>query len=570
MGSLIEKVKNQLDIVELIGQHVQLKKQSNNYVGLCPFHDDHSPSFSVSVQKQIYKCFSCNNGGDVISFYQKINHLPKYRDALFKLAATYNIVTNEPSVQQYQYTKQLQCNELCQNYWKNTLVSKEGQTAFAYLQKRGLTVETINRYNLGYAHDATSILAYLKRCGYDEVWLEKEGYLNKKNTFFFTKRIMFPITDQRGVVGFSGRVLTNVTKYKYLLSVEKPWFQKNQLFYGITQAQEAIQQYKKVILVEGQMDAISLSQCGFPYALALMGLNLTKAHLRLLCAWKSTVILYLDNDTQGMIAGYKMVAACLKVKLDVRIVVNETTKDASALLAEQKTDVLKAQLQDPKPALLFLIERLKLDVPAEELIAEVRKLLELIQTHHDSVAQQAYIKQLANKTKLNFDYLPTEQTATKKEIKKLLPSKCDKIIMQMIVFLLLKNQSYQLPSSIATILKPPFVEMIEWVQNFYATHQNTKKVPLAQFEQFCRQTTERQKAWINIQFFWNHALLTSKQNQPLLYYQNQLHQIVLLHMQRRKHAHKIVLDEKIDQAKIIEYSNDIVGYHQKRKELNNE
>lgn len=155
-----------------------------------------------------------------------------------------------------------------------------------------------------------------------------------------------------------------------------------------------------------------------------------------------------------------MVAACLKAKLDVRIVVNETTKDASALLAERKTAVLKTQLQDPKPALLCLIERLNLDVPAEELIAEVRKLLQLIQTHHESVAQQTYIKQLANKTKLNFDYLPTEQTATKKEIKKLLPSKCDKITMQMIVFLLLKNQPYQLPSSIEAILKPPFVEMI--------------------------------------------------------------------------------------------------------------
>ena len=570
MSSLSEIIKRKVNIVDFVSENVSLTKKSQNYVGLCPFHDDHSPSFFVNETKQIYKCFSCNNGGDVIAFYQHMNHLDNYRTALFKLAEQLGIRGQSSSVAT-PFNRQLKCNELCRDYWKNNLQSQQGQSALNYLKKRGLTTQIINKYQLGYAHDDQKIIDYLEKCGYDLVWLEKEGYLNSNNKFFFAHRIIFPIMHQTTTVGFIGRLLTKATKYKYLLSPEKPWFQKNQLFYGLSQAEVAIKRHKKVILVEGNMDAISLSQCGFEHSLALMGLHLTAAHLQQIKQWGCEVILYLDNDDQGIAAGYTMASQCLNKDISVSIVVNTGTKDAADLLATGQTDLIKQQLAKPDPAILFFINHLQLQTDPETLIKQVRQILHLINCQTDLVAKQTYLQKLSTKTKINLNYLPTAKSSSKSEQRKLvLPAKQAKLEMQMIVFLLLKKQLYQLPRTLSKFLNPVIVEMVTWISQFYEQHLTAKKVPPPLFNDFCHETSLRKAKWEEIQYFWQHHLLTSYQNQSLKYYEKQLHQLALYQAEQKVNETKLILDESHDQGKIIEFSNNIVNYHKKRKELENE
>jgi DNA primase len=284
---LIEKIQRTSDIVDVISEYVQLKKQGRNYFGLCPFHGEKSPSFSVSADKQIFHCFGCGAGGNVFSFLMQHEGYT-FIEAAQHLADKENIElpTLAPSEKTTSVSKDTEkmiaAHELLKKFYHHLLVNtKEGQHAFDYLLNRGFTKEVIDEFEIGYALDSWDFIAkFLVKRGYDASLMEEAGLLVKKNNsddYFdrFRNRIMFPIMDHQGMtIAFSGRVLGD-EKPKYLNSPETKIFNKSKLLYNFHRARVHIRKNQQVILFEGFSDVISSTRSGVEQAIATMGTSLT-------------------------------------------------------------------------------------------------------------------------------------------------------------------------------------------------------------------------------------------------------------------------------------------------------
>jgi DNA primase len=309
---LIEKIQRTSDIVDVISEYVQLKKQGRNYFGLCPFHGEKSPSFSVSADKQIFHCFGCGAGGNVFSFLMQHEGYT-FIEAAQHLADKENIElpTLAPSEKTTSVSKDTEkmiaAHELLKKFYHHLLVNtKEGQHAFDYLLNRGFTKEVIDEFEIGYALDSWDFIAkFLVKRGYDASLMEEAGLLVKKNNsddYFdrFRNRIMFPIMDHHGMtIAFSGRVLGD-EKPKYLNSPETKIFNKSKLLYNFHRARVHIRKNQQVILFEGFSDVISSTRSGVEQAIATMGTSLTEDQAKIIRRNVSEVIICYDSDSAGI------------------------------------------------------------------------------------------------------------------------------------------------------------------------------------------------------------------------------------------------------------------------------
>ena len=309
---LIEKIQRTSDIVDVISEYVQLKKQGRNYFGLCPFHGEKSPSFSVSADKQIFHCFGCGAGGNVFSFLMQHEGYT-FIEAAQHLADKENIelptlVPSEKTTSVSKDTeKMIAAHELLKKFYHHLLVNtKEGQHAFDYLLNRGFTKEVIDEFEIGYALDSWDFIAkFLVKRGYDASLMEEAGLLVKKNNsddYFdrFRNRIMFPIMDHHGMtIAFSGRVLGD-EKPKYLNSPETKIFNKSKLLYNFHRARVHIRKNQQVILFEGFADVISSTRSGVEQAIATMGTSLTEDQAKIIRRNVSEVIICYDSDSAGI------------------------------------------------------------------------------------------------------------------------------------------------------------------------------------------------------------------------------------------------------------------------------
>lgn len=309
---LIEKIQRTSDIVDVISEYVQLKKQGRNYFGLCPFHGEKSPSFSVSADKQIFHCFGCGAGGNVFSFLMQHEGYT-FIEAAQHLADKENIElpTLAPSEKTTSVSKDTEkmitAHELLKKFYHHLLVNtKEGQHAFDYLLNRGFTKEVIDEFEIGYALDSWDFIAkFLVKRGYDASLMEEAGLLVKKNNsddYFdrFRNRIMFPIMDHHGMtIAFSGRVLGD-EKPKYLNSPETKIFNKSKLLYNFHRARVHIRKNQQVILFEGFADVISSTRSGVEQAIATMGTSLTEDQAKIIRRNVSEVIICYDSDSAGI------------------------------------------------------------------------------------------------------------------------------------------------------------------------------------------------------------------------------------------------------------------------------
>lgn len=322
----INEIRQRADIVDIVSRHINVVKKGKNYFAICPFHDDTNPSLSISKDKQIFKCFVCNEAGNVFTFIQKYKKIP-YMRAVKEVADIVGIDFKlaEPRQTQVMDSKIKVLYEILKDtvlFYKNSLMSS--QLATDYCKKRDISLEVIEHFSIGYSPNFDNLISYLLAKGYKKediyrsgVAIENEGVLKDR----FANRLIFPITDLNGnVVAFSGRVIEKSDMAKYVNSPETEIFTKGNTLYNYYGALSFIKKEKKMYICEGFMDCIALWKAGITNSVALMGTAFTKEHLKLFKYLGVTIILTLDADNPGNINANKLANELLDLNVDVKVV----------------------------------------------------------------------------------------------------------------------------------------------------------------------------------------------------------------------------------------------------------
>jgi len=347
----------QVNIVDVVGREVNLKKAGANYKGLCPFHSEKTPSFMVNEEKQIFNCFGCGQKGDVIKFVQTYYKLP-FVEAVEKLCNEYGIRMPErrSSRPKIDYDKYYEINAKAARFFYNSL-GVRGNKGLAYLKGRGLSKETITKFGLGYAPDSYNALTdYLRSEGVSDEDMLKLGLANKgKNGLYdkFRNRVIFPIIDTRDkVIGFGGRALGDI-KPKYLNSSESEIFLKKNNLFGLNFTRKEISDEDRVIIVEGYMDAISLYQGGVKNVAASLGTALTDNQAKLVCRYTKNVVLSYDSDNAGINAALRGIDVMNKAGAKVRILTVTDGKDPDEFIKKHGREAFLKLVDNALPATDF-------------------------------------------------------------------------------------------------------------------------------------------------------------------------------------------------------------------------
>jgi len=406
--SVVDEVKQRLDIVDVVGQYVQLQKAGRNYKALCPFHAERTPSFFVSPERQSWHCFgACGTGGDILSFVMKRENL-EFGEALRLLAERAGVTLAERRPEEEAERNRLrEANDAAASFYHRALLSSEaGQTAKHYLEERGQDLKTIQDFQLGYSPSGwDSLCQHLRERGYrDEelvaAGLAVEGERGLRDLFH--QRIMFPITDMRGrVVGFGGRSLPiegqEEAQPKYLNTPQTAGFDKGSLLYALDKAKEEIRRQGLAVIVEGYTDAIAAHQHGFPNVVASMGTALSERQVRLLKRFSRDVVLALDADTAGQEATLRAVEYQDILGRDIRVVILPEGRDPDEVIRSDPEN-WPALLASAQPLLDYKFEAvssaLDLSQPRQRSQA-VEELLPLLTAIGDRIVQAHYLQRLA-------------------------------------------------------------------------------------------------------------------------------------------------------------------------------
>nr|WP_317333933.1 DNA primase [uncultured Romboutsia sp.] len=364
---IIEEIKSRCDIENVISSYINIKPSGSNYKGLCPFHGEKTPSFYINTSKQIYKCFGCGEGGDVINFVMKIENLD-FMDAVKLLANKCGIEINthvdESTKERMEKSKKFQDIhvEAARFYFSNLIKSKN--PGYEYLRKRGLDDKVIKKFGLGYSLDSwDSLMNYLISIGYkneDLIECGLFGYKNETKKIYdkFRNRVMFPIFDYRGnVIGFGGRVLDDSLP-KYLNSPDTLIFNKRQNLYGLNFARKEIKD-RSVILVEGYMDLISLYQYGIKNVVATLGTALTDGQGSLIKRYADTAIISYDSDEAGIKATLRAIEILNKLNINVKVLNLKECKDPDEFIRKYGVLEFEKEIQNSTHYIKYKIDNLK-------------------------------------------------------------------------------------------------------------------------------------------------------------------------------------------------------------------
>ena len=348
--SFIDEVGARNPIEDVVGQYVNLKRSGANLFGLCPFHGEKTPSFSVAPDKGIYYCFGCHKGGGVINFQMEIEGL-SYGDAVRALAKRAGLEVPEDPQFQSRYKQQERLWALSKEaarYFHSKLYAQEGTEGLSYAQKRGMPKSTLTKFGIGFAPNSwNGLVDAMKAKGYTDQELKDAGLVSEKNGRIydrFRNRLMFPIIDVRGnVIGFGGRVMDNSTP-KYLNSPETIIFNKRKNLFALNLAKKSKLGY--LILVEGYMDAVALHQYGFDCAVASLGTSLTQEHAVLLSRYTEQVVLIYDGDEAGQNATRRAIPMLEAAGIQVKVLRMHDAKDPDEYLKKYGADKFKILLEE--------------------------------------------------------------------------------------------------------------------------------------------------------------------------------------------------------------------------------
>ena len=421
---LIDEILQNTDIVDVIGRYLPLKRAGSNFSGCCPFHNEKTPSLMVSPTKQIFKCFGCGKGGNVLTFIQEIERID-FRDAVKELAKQqhidlkkYDTSLKKMTAESDEKGKLKRIHSLAQNFFKEQL--KNSSEAMSYLQKdRKLTPELIQLFWLGYAPDKHyELIQLLRSKGFSDADIV-DASLAKKNLngeiyAFFRNRITFPIFDtMSNVIGFSARVLNPEDKPKYLNSAEHKAFEKSKILYGLNFAKTGIREHEKLIIVEGQMDVLGLARLGLPIGIATSGTALSEHHVKILKRYTENIYLMFDNDGAGQQATQRALKLFYQENLFPRIIkLPEENKDIDDLAnTPEGKSVFETCLSEAKDGFLAIYDHLRLHSDMSSPVDKqklINTLFDLILSVNSLTIQEHYKGVLAEKLGFAFEILDAQ------------------------------------------------------------------------------------------------------------------------------------------------------------------
>src|SRR3989339_2056378 len=410
MNNLNEEIKKKIDIIEFIGSYIVLKKAGRNFKGNCPFHQEKTPSFVISPERQIWHCFgACGEGGDAIKFLMKWENITFF-EALKELAKKTGVklILNKIGVEDKIWQKKeryIGMNQLASEYFHYILNKTDfGKKANEYFKGRLLNQAIIDKFGLGYSPSSwDSLKLFLKKKKYEEEEMSENGLLVKseRGTYYdrFRGRLMFPLKDSRGnVLGFSGRILEgNEKEAKYVNTPETPIYHKRECLFGINLAIEEIKKQKNVFIVEGELDMITPYQHGYSNFVAVKGTALTNKQLKLLKRYTDKITLMMDADAAGLESIKRGIDEAEKFDFEIRVVVIDFAKDPDEAL-KKYPDKFKKLITKPIPIYDFLIDTAKKKYPEDTAFAKKKigeEVLPMIEKITNPIVRTFYVKKIA-------------------------------------------------------------------------------------------------------------------------------------------------------------------------------
>ncbi|MFB5662092.1 DNA primase [Alteribacillus sp. HJP-4] len=433
---IIAEIRHSLDITDVIGEHVQLKKKGKHYMGLCPFHGEKTPSFSVSPERQLYHCFGCGAGGNSITFIMEMEGIP-FVEAVNKLAEKAKIqlpeeVKTGPSGSVSTGTihkAKLEGLELAARFYHHLLMNTEqGRAAYHYLLERGVTPEMMETFRIGYSPEQAGLLkGLLEKRDFNLHEMEEAGLLYRVDSDWelrdrFRSRVMFPIHDLQGkVIGFGGRSLGEAEP-KYLNSPESSIFKKNEILYGMSLARPAIRKNNEAVLFEGYADVISAAGAGVSNSIANMGTSLTERQAQIIRRNCERVIVCYDGDNAGREAAWKTAVLLEEEGLHVLVAMVPDQTDPDDYIREYGGERFKQSILDKSlPVLSFKINTLKKNKNLQdegERLQYIEEVLGEISKVSKATERDFYLRQIAEEFSLSLDALKQEQYRIYRKTKK--------------------------------------------------------------------------------------------------------------------------------------------------------
>ncbi len=450
----VNLIRSKSNIVDIISSYINLEPKGKNYFGICPFHDDHNPSMSVSSEKQIYTCFVCGASGNVFTFvrdYENVSFPEAVKIVGSKIGhnVSYNIKVNKPN------QKYFDIMNLSMKYYINNLKTEEGKNAKEYLLKRNITDEVINDFNIGVSFNDNNLTKLLLEKKYTENEIINIGISNKGDNIYdiFRNRIIFPITNEHGdVVAFSGRIYNSNSDNKYVNSKETEIFKKSNILYNYNEAKAETRKNKEIYVVEGFMDVIRMHTIGIKNVVATMGTAFTKEHANLLKKLNSEVILLMDNDNAGLEATVLAGEELLKLKVPTSVVRLSGEKDPDDYIVNLGSEKFNNQLQNKISYFDFKLNYLKQNKDlnkSKDLANYINEVIKELNETDDLILREVTINKLNTDFGVDKNLIYSKLTNAKKEIKikpvikKSLPKLTkNKRISEAVLYMMMKDVKY--------------------------------------------------------------------------------------------------------------------------------
>lgn len=416
-SSELGEIRNSVDIVDVVSSYINLTAHGKNYFGVCPFHDDHSPSMCVSKEKQIYTCFVCGATGNVFQFIKEYENI-SFAEAVRKVATIGGIDVKIDEMKPIKKESVLyDIYDLSNKIYQLNLNTSKAVTAREYLKKRGIDDNTIKEFGIGLALIKGNIAEALIKKGFDESDIIKSGLADKNNyglNDLYRNRIMFPLWDLKGkVVGFSGRIFNDENAPKYINSRETEIFKKGELLYNYHRARNECRRKNEVIIMEGFMDVICAYTHGITNVVAAMGTAITSANAHLISRMAKNIILCFDGDDAGILAANACTNELLKLDVFPSIVVLDKTKgkDPDEYIRNNGIEAFKEKIMHPLSVMEFkeFFNKRGIDMgDSSSKALYVKKMINEIDNITDSVLKEITISKLANETGLSADFIKSQ------------------------------------------------------------------------------------------------------------------------------------------------------------------
>lgn len=404
-NEIINEIRNKIDIVDVVSNYVPLTQRGKNYFGVCPFHDDHSPSMSVSKEKQIYTCFSCGATGNVFTFVSEYEHINFY-EAVKILGTKVGYDLGISTANKSNEDKSIEIYDLACKFYQNNLNTLLGKNAYEYLEKRKIDKETIKKFKIGLSIAKTSLTDYLLNKKIPLKELISLGISNENGTDLFVNRVMFPLYDLHGnVVAFSGRIYNTKDSSKYINTKETKIFKKGNLLYNYHQAKEILKKSEKIILMEGFMDVIRASTIGINNCVATMGTAFTKQHANLLRKMTDNIILCFDGDSAGEEATTSAIEVLKEIGITPKVIRLEEELDPDEYILKYGKEAFQRKIDNPQNSIEYLMKLHKSNKNLKD-INDISKYIdesikELLNTN-DTILIELTLKKMS--TEFNIDY----------------------------------------------------------------------------------------------------------------------------------------------------------------------